>query len=136
MLKEKLGLCPYEVICNEKDFTLMSEIQDEEIIQESDEELIETKSLKKNENTKESDEELIGESDEELIETKSLKKKKKMKMQQIGMIKISLKKYQLLLTTTNLITKIKQVNSSIMTLKTWLIILTIIQLVKHLLNNI
>ena len=45
MLKEKLGLCPYEVICNEQDFTLMSEIQDEELIEESDEELIETKSL-------------------------------------------------------------------------------------------
>ena len=29
MLKEKLGLCPYEVICNEQDFTLMSEIQDD-----------------------------------------------------------------------------------------------------------
>ena len=47
MLKEKLGLCPYEVICNEQDFILMSEIQDEELIEESDEELIETKSLKK-----------------------------------------------------------------------------------------
>ena len=29
MLREKLGLCPYEVICNEQDFTLMSEIQDD-----------------------------------------------------------------------------------------------------------
>ena len=45
MLKEKLGLCPYEVICNEQDLILMSEIQDEELIKESDEELIETKSL-------------------------------------------------------------------------------------------
>ena len=27
MLKEKLGLCPYEVICNEKEFILMPEIQ-------------------------------------------------------------------------------------------------------------
>ena len=58
-----------------------------------------------------------------------------MKIQQIGMIKISFKKYQLLLTTTNLITKIKQVNSSIMTLKTWLIILKIIQLVKQMLKK-
>ena len=32
------------------------------------------------------------------------------------------KKYQLLLTATNLIIKIKQVNSGIMTLNTWLII--------------
>ena len=46
------------------------------------------------------------------------------------------KKYQLLLTVTNLITKIKQVNSGIMTLKTWLIILTTIQLVKYLLEII
>ena len=29
MLKEKLGLCPYEVICNEEDFILMPEIQDD-----------------------------------------------------------------------------------------------------------
>ena len=28
MLKEKLGLCPYEVICVKQDFILMSEIQD------------------------------------------------------------------------------------------------------------
>ena len=59
MLKEKLGLCPYGVICNEQDFNLMSEIQhdfeeikfsqesDEELIEESDEELIETISPKK-----------------------------------------------------------------------------------------
>ena len=59
MLKEKLGWCPYGVICNEQDFNLMSEIQhdfeeikfsqesDEELIEESDEELIETISPKK-----------------------------------------------------------------------------------------
>ena len=29
MLKEKLGLCPYEVICNEKDFILIPEIQND-----------------------------------------------------------------------------------------------------------
>ena len=29
MLKEKLGLCPYEVICDEKEFILMPEIQDD-----------------------------------------------------------------------------------------------------------
>ena len=46
------------------------------------------------------------------------------------------KKYQLFLTVTNLITKIKQVNSGIMTLKTWLILLTTIQLVRYLLEII
>ena len=65
MLKEKLGLCPYEVICDEKEFTL-PEIQDdiEELKkenEESDEELIEK-----------SNEILIEESDEKLIEIKSL----------------------------------------------------------------
>ena len=29
MLKEKIGLCPYEFICNEADFILMPEIQDD-----------------------------------------------------------------------------------------------------------
>ena len=29
MLKEKLGLCPDEVICNEEEFILMPEIQDD-----------------------------------------------------------------------------------------------------------
>ena len=29
MLKEKLGLCPYEAICDEKEFILMPEIQDD-----------------------------------------------------------------------------------------------------------
>ena len=28
MLKEKLGLCPYEVICDEQEFILMPKIQD------------------------------------------------------------------------------------------------------------
>ena len=46
------------------------------------------------------------------------------------------KKYQLFLTVTSLITKIKQVNSGIMTLKTWLILLTTIQLVRYLLEII
>ena len=57
-------------------------------------------------------------------------------MQQIGMIKISSKKYQLLLTVTNLVTKIKQVNSGIMILKAWLIVLTKMQLVKYILKKI
>ena len=54
MLKKKLGICPYEVICDEKDFILMPKIQDadKELIEESDKELIEK-----------SDEELIEESD-------------------------------------------------------------------------
>ena len=59
-----------------------------------------------------------------------------MKIQQTGMIKIISKKYQLLLTAINLITRIKQVNSGIMILKTWLIVLTKIQLVKYMLKKI
>ena len=93
MLKEKLGFCPYEVICDEQDFILMSKIQDtdkeliEESDEESDEELIEE--LDK-ELIEKSDEELIEESHEELVEIKC---PKKMKIQQIGMININLKKY-------------------------------------------
>ena len=41
------------------------------------------------------------------------------------------KKVLVILTVTNLITKIKWVYSSIITLKTWLIMLEIIQLVKY-----
>ena len=59
-----------------------------------------------------------------------------MKIQQTGMIKIISKKYQLLLTAINLITRIKQVNSGIMILKTWLIVLTKIQLAKYMLKKI
>ena len=29
MLKEKLGFCPYGVICDEQEFVLMPEIQDD-----------------------------------------------------------------------------------------------------------
>ena len=93
MLKEKLGFCPYEVICDEQDFILMSKIQDtdkeliEESDEESDEELVEE--LDK-ELIEKSDEELIEESGEELVEIKC---PKKMKIQQIGMININLKKY-------------------------------------------
>ena len=62
--------------------------------------------------------------------------KKFEKNKTIGSIKIILKKFQLLLIlATNLITKIKQVNLSIPTLKTWLIILKIIQLVKQMLKR-
>ena len=83
MLKEKVGFCPYEVICDEQDFILMSKIQDtdKELIDKSDEEVIE-------ESDEESYEELIEESDEELVEIKC---PKKMKIQQIGMININLK---------------------------------------------
>ena len=42
MLKQKLGLCPYEVICDEKEFILMPEIQDD--TEESTEKAIEIKS--------------------------------------------------------------------------------------------
>ena len=74
MFKEKLGWCHHEGICNEKEFILMSKIQDDieeiKISKKSDEELIE-----------ESDEELIEESDEELIEIKSPKKMKILKNQ-------------------------------------------------------
>ena len=44
-------------------------------------------------------------------------------------------KFQLLLIATNLITRIEQANLSVLTLKTWLIILVIIQLVKQMLKN-
>ena len=54
----------------------------------------------------------------------------------IGLTKIRLTKFQLLLTAKHLVTGIKQLNSIIFTLKTWLIILEIIQLEKHLLKKI
>ena len=123
MLEEKLGLCPYEVICDEQDFILMSKIQDtdkelleksnEEIIEESDEELIEKLDEELIEKSDEElieklDEELIEKSDEELIEELvEIKSPKKVKIQQIGMININLKKYKLLLRSITLIPKIK-----------------------------
>ena len=66
----------------------------------------------------------------------SLKKNQKRQKVLTGLIKIILKRFQLLLTETNLITKIKQMNLSILTLNTWLIILEIIQLVKQMLKKI
>ena len=99
MLKEKLGLCPYEDTYNEKEFTLMPEIPDD-------------------------------------IEQLKKENQKSMKIQQIGMIKMSLKKYYVLLTAINLVTKIKQVNLGTRTLATWLIILKIIQLAKYLLKKV
>ena len=79
MLKEKLGLCPYEDTYNEKEFTLMPEIEDD-------------------------------------IEQVKKENQKSMKIQQIGMIKMNLKKYYVLLTAINLVTKIKQVNLGTRTL--------------------
>ena len=47
MLKEKLGLCPYEVICDEKEFILMPEIQDDiEELKEENKEPMKIKVLK------------------------------------------------------------------------------------------
>ena len=65
MIKEKLGLCLYEVICDEQEFILMPEIQDDieklkkeneepkkiKISEESTEKAIEIKSPKEDENT-------------------------------------------------------------------------------------
>ena len=73
---------------------------------------------------------------EEPKEIKSLNWFDKNKFKEVlGLIKISLKSFQLLLAATNLITRIKQVNLSILTLKTWLIILEIMQLVKQMLKR-
>ena len=81
MLKEKLGLCPYEDTDNEKEFTLMPEIEDD-------------------------------------IEQVKKENQKSMKIQQIGMIKMNLKKYYVLLTAINLVKKIKQGNLGTRTLVT------------------
>ena len=51
MLKEKLGLCPYEVIYDEKEFILMPEIQDD--IKEFKKENEEPKEIKNSEEPKE-----------------------------------------------------------------------------------
>ena len=69
MLKEKLVLCPYKVICNEKEFILMPEIQDDiEELKKENKESIKIKSLK------ESTEKAIEiKRLEESIEIKSLK---------------------------------------------------------------
>ena len=59
MLKEKLVLCPYKVICNEKEFILITEIQDDiEELKKENKESIKIKSPE--------------ESTEKAIETKSL----------------------------------------------------------------
>ena len=59
ILKEKFGLCPYEIICDEQEFILMPEIQNtnKNLIKKLDKKLIE-----------QSDDELTEQSDDELIE--------------------------------------------------------------------
>ena len=70
MLKEKLGLCPYEVICDEKEFILMLEIQDD--IEELKKENKESMKIKISEgSTKKA---IKIKSSEESIEIKSPKK--------------------------------------------------------------
>ena len=85
MLKEKLGLCPYEETYNEKEFTLMTEIQDD-----TEQVKIGNRESMKIKISEESSEESSDELSEESIEIKS---PKKMKIQQIGLIKMSSKKY-------------------------------------------
>ena len=108
MLKEKLGICPYEENYNEEEIIkinikesfnkLLDESDHVELIKELNKELGKELNL---ESYKESDKET---SDEELIEIIILRK---MKIQQIGMIKTNLRKYLLLLTAINSIIKIK-----------------------------
>ena len=70
MLKEKLGLCPYEVICDEKEFILMPEIQDDiEELKKENKEPMKIKSSE--ESTKKA---IKIKSPEESIEIKSPKK--------------------------------------------------------------
>ena len=70
VLKEKLGLCPHEVICDEKEFILMPEIQDDiEELKKENEESMKIKSSE--ESTKKT---IKIKSPEESIEIKSLKK--------------------------------------------------------------
>ena len=92
--QEKLELCPYEDTYNEKEFTLMTEIQDD-----TEPVKIGNRKSMKIKISEESSEESSDEFSEESIEIKS---PKKVKIQQIGLIKMSSKKYQLLLTATNL----------------------------------
>ena len=75
MRKEKLGLCPYEVICAEQEFIVMLKIRDtdkelikkldKKLIEQSDEKLIEQTDDKLIEQT---NDELTGQTDDELIE--------------------------------------------------------------------
>ena len=75
------GLCPYEVICNEQEF-ISPEIQDDiEELKKENEESMKIKISEKSMKIK-----ISEESTEESIEIKVLKR---MKIRQIGMIKIS-----------------------------------------------
>ena len=70
ILKEKLGLSPYEVICNEEEFILMPEIQDDiEELKKENEQSMKIKSSE--ESTKKA---IKIKSPEESIEIKSPKK--------------------------------------------------------------
>ena len=98
ILKEKLDLCPYEVICDQQEF-ILSEIQDD--IEKLKKENKESMKIKiPEESTKKAIEiKNPEESTEKAIEIKSpeesikIKNPKKMKIQQIGLIKMSLRKY-------------------------------------------
>ena len=98
MLKEKLGLCPYEIICDEREFVLIPEIKntDKKIIKKLDKKLNEQSD---DELTEQSDHELTEQSNKKLIEQwdKKLIERsddlKKMKIRQIGLRKINSKKY-------------------------------------------
>ena len=116
MLKEKLGLCPYKVICDEKEFILMPEIQDD--IEEFRKENEEPKEIKNSEEPKEIK---SPKEDENMTDWYDKNKFKKI-LDVVCGNKFNHK---------NKIGKFKY-----KTLKTWLIILTKIQLVKHLLKKI
>ena len=73
MLREKLGLCPYEVICDEKEFILMPEIQnDAKALKKENKESIKIKNSNKSTNEsikiKSSDKSIQIESSDELID--------------------------------------------------------------------
>ena len=79
MLKEKLGLCPYEVICNEEDFILMPEIQNDiEKLKQENKKSIKTKiseeSTEEPIETEISEESIKIKNSEEPIEIKSPEK--------------------------------------------------------------
>ena len=100
ILKEKLGLCPYEVNCDEKDFILMREIPDD--IEEFKKENEESMKIK-----------ISEESTKKAIKIKSLKESMEIKSPKEDenttdwYVKNKLRKNLLLLTATNLITKLK-----------------------------
>ena len=97
MLKQKLGLCPYEVICDEKEFILMPEIQDD--TEESTKKATEIKS------SEESTKKVIEiKSSEESMEIKSPKEDENTTD---WYDKNKLRKISAIVTATNLIAKLK-----------------------------